>query len=249
MSAKRHTKVDLPVRKPVVAFEFELCEPLVLGASALHDFALTEAIFLIGGKPVTQDPGLMTVLRHAFRRGVPILAVDLSSNHPLRQSDVARNTVEMTPPRPALIASEYIQVRHGGDGALLRGIMKALLEAHARAKREALPPVLDEAFINHRTAGFEALAEDLRWTRWTDILRASGVERERIEHMAAVYMRANATIVICRVDGPQHRHDAERLQQVTNLLLMRGNVGRPGAGIFLAPGRRSNEHRSRVLAR
>ena len=86
-------------------------------------------------------------------------------------------------------------------------------------------------FIEQHTVGLDALIEDLRRTRWEDILRVSGVERAQIERMAAVYMGAKSAIICYGMGITQHRRGTETVQQIANLLLLRGNFGRPGAGI------------------
>ncbi|HEY8014129.1 MAG TPA: molybdopterin dinucleotide binding domain-containing protein, partial [Dongiaceae bacterium] len=106
-----------------------------------------------------------------------------------------------------------------------------VLEAHEAALRAGGEPVLDLAFIEQHTVGLDALIEDLRGTRWEDILRISGVEKAQIERMAAVYMGAKSAIICYGMGITQHRRGTETVQQIANLLLMRGNFGRPGAGI------------------
>ena len=133
--------------------------------------------------------------------------------------------------RSTRIASEYRQVSVGGDVAALKGIMKLVLEAHDTALRTGGEPILDVAFIEQHTHGFSAFAEDLRRTRWDDILRVSGLSREQIGRVATIYMTANAVIVCYGMGITQHRHGSENVQQVANLLLLRGNFGKPGAGI------------------
>jgi molybdopterin-dependent oxidoreductase alpha subunit len=91
--------------------------------------------------------------------------------------------------------------------------------------------VLDVAFIAQHTHGFDALAQDLRRTSWGDILRVSGLSRDQIERVAAIYMRANAVIACYGMGITQHRLGSANVQQVANLLLLRGNFGQPGAGI------------------
>jgi molybdopterin-dependent oxidoreductase alpha subunit len=109
--------------------------------------------------------------------------------------------------------------------------MKLVLEAHDTAVRTDDEPVLDVAFIEQHTHGFSAFAEDLRRTNWEDILRVSGLSREQTERVAKIYMKANAVIVCYGMGITQHRHGSENVQQLANLLLLRGNFGKPGAGI------------------
>lgn len=142
------------------------------------------------------------------------------------QSPVEMATFSSTP-----IASEYCQVRVGADLAALKGVMKLVLEAHETAVRIGDPPVLDVAFIAQHTQGFDALAEDLRRTSWDDILRLSGLPRDQLERVAAIYMRANAVIACYGMGITQHRSGSANVQQIANLLLLRGNFCKPGAGI------------------
>src|SRR5271165_2280945 len=99
------------------------------------------------------------------------------------------------------IASEYCQVRVGGDVAALKGVMKLVLEAHEAAVRSGGEPVIDLPFIERHTFGFEALSEDLRRTSWDDILRVSGLQRPQIERVAQIYMQAKSVHHLLR-HGP-----------------------------------------------
>jgi molybdopterin-dependent oxidoreductase alpha subunit len=92
-------------------------------------------------------------------------------------------------------------------------------------------PVLDLPFIEQHTLGFETLAQDLRRTSWDDILRVSGLPRAQIERVAHIYMQSKSVIICYGMGITQHRYGTENVQQIANLLLMRGNFGMPGAGI------------------
>ena len=201
------------------------------GTVLLEDFDATDAIFVIGQNPGTNSPRMMTSLRNASRRGVPIVAINPLRERALERFAAPQSPVEMVTFSSTRIASEYCQVNVGGDVAVLKGIMKLVLEAHEAALRAGGEPVLDLAFIEQHTVGLDALIEDLRRTRWEDILRISGVERAQIERMAAVYMGAKSAIICYGMGITQHRRGTETVQQIANLLLMRGNFGRPGAGI------------------
>src|SRR6202035_5039675 len=109
--------------------------------------------------------------------------------------------------------------------------MKLVLEAHDKALETGAEPVLDVAVIAQHTHGFSALAEDMRRTDWDDILRVSGLSHEQIGRVATIYMKANAVIVCYGMGITQHRHGSENVQLLVNLLLLRGNFGKPGAGI------------------
>ena len=153
------------------------------GTVLLEDFEKTDAIFVIGQNPGTNSPRMMTSLREASRRGVPIVAMNPLRERALERFAAPQDPIEMTTFTSTRIASEYCQVRVGGDVAALKGVMKLVLEAHEAAVRVGGEPVLDLPFIEQHTLGFEALAEDLRRTSWDDILRVSGLPRAQIERM------------------------------------------------------------------
>ncbi len=201
------------------------------GTVLLDDFAHAEAIFILGQNPGTNGPRMLTELHRASRRGVPIVVFNPLRERALERFAAPQDPVEMATFGETRIASEYCQVRVGGDVAALKGVMKLVLEAHYELLRNSAEPVLDLDFIAHHTHGFEAFADDLRHENWEEILRASGVPREQLERVAAVYTRARAVIVVYGMGITQHRLGTANVQQTVNLLLLRGNFGKPGAGI------------------
>jgi molybdopterin-dependent oxidoreductase alpha subunit len=201
------------------------------GTVILDDFAHADAIFVIGQNPGTNSPRMMTELRNASRRGVPIVVLNPLRERALERFAAPQDPVEMTTFSSTRIASEYCQVRVGGDVAALKGVMKIMLDSHEQALRDGRKPVFDIEFIEQHTQGLEALTADLRHTGWDDILRGSGLSREQLERVAAIYMRANAVIICYGMGITQHRRGSANVQQIANLLLLRGNVGKPGAGI------------------
>jgi len=129
------------------------------------------------------------------------------------------------------LASAYHQVRVGGDTAMFKGMMKALLAADEMNLATGGDGLLDRGFIAEHTIGFDAVCADIAATGWDEIVRRSGLTREAIESMAQVYWQAERVIVCYGMGLVQHRHGTENVQQLANLLLMRGNIGKPGAGI------------------
>jgi molybdopterin-dependent oxidoreductase alpha subunit len=201
------------------------------GTVLLEDFETTDAIFVIGQNPGTNSPRMMTSLRDASRRGVPIVVLNPLRERALERFTAPQDPIEMTTFSATRIASEYCQVRIGGDVAILKGMMRLVLEAHDTAVRAGDEPVLDLPFIEQHTTGFDALAEDLRRTSWDAILRVSGLPRAQIDRIAEIYMRSRSVIICYGMGLTQHRYGTANVQQVANLLMMRGNFGRPGAGI------------------
>jgi molybdopterin-dependent oxidoreductase alpha subunit len=201
------------------------------GTVLLDDFAHAEAIFVIGQNPGTNSPRMMTELHNASRRGMPIVVFNPLRERALERFAAPQNPVEMVTFGATRIASEYCQVRIGGDVAALKGVMKLVLEAHDAALRRGAESVLDLAFIGEHTHGFDEFANDLRRTEWNDILRACGLPRDQLQRVAAIYIGAR-TVIICYGMGiTQHRCGTANVQQIANLLLLRGQFGKPGAGI------------------
>jgi molybdopterin-dependent oxidoreductase alpha subunit len=201
------------------------------GTVVLEDFDHTDAIFVIGQNPGTNSPRMMTSLRQASKRGVPIVAMNPLRERALERFTAPQDPVEMMTFTSTRIASEYCQVRVGGDVATLKGVMKFVLEAHDAAVRLGGEPVLDLSFIEQHTFRFEALAENLRRTSWDDIVRVSGLPRTQIERIGQIYSQSKSVIICYGMGLTQHRYGTENVQQIANLLMMRGNFGRPGAGI------------------
>jgi len=201
------------------------------GTVVLEDFEHADAIFILGQNPGTNSPRMMTELHNASRRGAPIIVFNPLKERALERFAAPQDPIEMATFASTRIASEYCQVRVGGDAAALKGIIKLVLEADDAARAAGQPPVLDAAFIAEHTDGFEAFAADIRQTAWDDILSTSGLPREQLERVARVYMQSEAVIACYGMGKTQHRLGTDNVQQLVNLLFLRGNIGRPGAGI------------------
>ena len=196
------------------------------GTVSLEDFDKADLILSIGHNPGTNHPRMMGTLHDASRRGAKIIAFNPLRERALERFADPQNPVEMGTFGSTPIASTYLQVKVGGDAAALKGVMKAVLELE-----DAGGGVLDRDFIAEHTNGFAAFAADLRATTWADIAAASGLTREALEGVAAAYARAEATVVAYGMGVTQHYRGTGAVQQIANLLLLRGNFGRPGAGI------------------
>jgi len=201
------------------------------GTVTLEDFEHADAIFCIGHNPGTNHPRMMSTLREAARRGAPIIVFNPLRERALERFASPQDPVEMATFGATDIASAYHQLRNGGDLAVLTGMMKHLLELDAAEVGAGRSGILDRDFIAGHTQGIEALTADLLATSWMDIERVSGLTRAAIESAAAVYARAERVIICYGMGVTQHRHGTEAVQQIANLLLLRGNIGREGAGI------------------
>ena len=198
------------------------------GSVSLDDFDHCELIIAMGHNPGTNHPRMMGTLHEVARRGAPIIVLNPLRERALERFADPQNAVEMATLGSTDIASSYYQNRVGGDGAVLKGIMKALL-----AMDSANPGggALDRDFISTHTQGFETLAADLQVTEWADIETVGGLPRAALETVASAYAKSNATIVSYGMGVTQHLHGTANVQQIANLLLLRGNFGKPGAGI------------------
>jgi formate dehydrogenase major subunit len=200
------------------------------GTVLLEDFAHTDAIFIFGQNPGTNSPRMMDELHAAARRGVPIVTFNPLRERALERFADPKSVIEMGTLGATSISSNYYQVRIGGDAAALKGIMKALIESDDAATAAGASRVVDVEFIEKHTHGFEPLAEDLRATSWDIVEQRSGLKREDLATAAAIYANAKAVIGVWGMGITQHRRGTETVQQIANLLLLRGNIGRPGAG-------------------
>jgi len=201
------------------------------GTVTLEDFDLADAVFCIGHNPGTNHPRMLGTLREVSRRGAPIIVVNPMRERGLERFQDPQAPIEMATLSATPIASAYHQVRIGGDAALFKGMMKALIEADATDVAAGGAGYLDRAFIADHTVGYEELRADILGTDWRAIERKSGLTRAAIEAIARTYWQAERVIVCYGMGLTQHRHGTENVQQLANLLLLRGNIGKPGAGI------------------
>jgi len=202
-----------------------------VGTVTLDDFEQTDCIFFFGQNVGSNSPRMLHPLQEACKRGVPIVTFN-----PLRERGLERFTnpqapTEMLTGAETRISSQYHQVKAGGDIAAIMGLCKALLAADEEAQASGGARVLDVAFIAEHTHGFQAFADAVHGCAWPDLERRSGLSRAALESAAAEYARAKAVIAIYGMGLTQHRTGVENVQMVVNLLLLRGNIGKPGAGI------------------
>ncbi|UYO00807.1 MAG: FdhF/YdeP family oxidoreductase [Devosia sp.] len=196
------------------------------GSVILKDFDEAEAIFIIGQNTGTNSPRMMTNLVEARKRGIPIVAVNPMPERALIKFTEPQDVVQMATFGSTPIASEFVHIRIGGDLALLKGMMKVMFEREAAGEQ-----VLDHAFIDEHTAGLDGLRDDVLSHSWPELVEASGISEEQIRRVAEIYIRSRATIICYGMGLTQHQQGSRLLQQVAALLLLRGNIGKPGAGI------------------
>ncbi|RZM34543.1 MAG: FdhF/YdeP family oxidoreductase, partial [Sphingomonas sp.] len=164
-------------------------------------------------------------------RGGKIIVFNPLKERSLERFESPQSVVEMATMSATPIASSYYQVKVGGDAAALKGIAKALVALDEAAKVSGTERALDHAFIAEHTAGLDDYIADLATTEWADIERSSGLSRSDLEEVALAYSKSKSTICCYGMGVTQHRTGTTNVQQIANLLLLRGNMGRPGAGI------------------
>lgn len=196
------------------------------GTVILEDFEHAEAIFLIGHNAGTNAPRMMTPLVEARKRGVPIVAVNPMPERALVRFTEPQDIVQMATFGSTEVTSEFVHIKIGGDLALIKGMMKVMFERDAAGEA-----VFDHAFIGEHTDGFAALRADIVAQDWSAIVEASGLDEAQIRRCADIYIRSNATIICYGMGVTQHQQGSQLVQQIANLLLLKGNFGKPGAGI------------------
>jgi len=195
------------------------------GTVSLEDFDHADAIFVFGQNPGTNHPRMLTELEKASQRGARIV-----SFNPLREAGLLNFThpqhaLDMVFGRSTPISSHYYQLRVGGDLAAVRAMAKHILE-----KAAAEPALLDGDFLREHTSGFEEYRRMVQKTPWGPLLDQCGLTRDQIAEAAGVYLGAKRVICCWAMGITQHRHGVANVQEIVNLLLLRGNIGRPGAG-------------------
>ncbi len=196
------------------------------GTVTLADFDLADAIFVIGQNPGTNHPRMLTSLLQAKRRGCKIVHIN-----PLPETGLTRfkhpQEVWTWLGSGTKLADLFLQVRVNGDVALLKGIMKEILDAEDRRPGA----VLDREFINTYTTGFEEFEEALSHAHLGDILEQSGVRKSQLEDAAKLFTRSERVIFCWAMGLTQHKNAVANIQEIVNLMLLRGQIGKPGAGL------------------
>ncbi|MDY1038282.1 FdhF/YdeP family oxidoreductase [Lelliottia sp. CFBP8978] len=196
------------------------------GTVSLEDFDKTELVISIGHNPGTNHPRMMGTLHELARRGVPVIVFNPLRERALERFADPQSVIEMATYGSTDIASTYFQVKAGGDAAALKGIAKHLLQFESLRGG-----VLDHDFIASHTHGFEAFAADIAATAWEAIESESGLSRNDLEKVADAYAKSNATIITYGMGITQHNKGTSNVRLIADLLLLRGNIGKPGAGI------------------
>ncbi|MGW3009747.1 FdhF/YdeP family oxidoreductase [Streptomyces sp. NPDC001219] len=192
------------------------------GSVLLEDLYQADLIIVAGQNPGTNHPRMLTALEKAKAGGAKIISIN-----PLPEAGLERfknpQTARGLAGGGTALTDLFLQVRLGGDQALFRALNRLLLDTDG---------ALDEDFIREHTHGFEEFARTARADDdWDETLRATGLTREEIDRALAMVLASRRTIVCWAMGLTQHKHSVPTIQEVVNFLLLRGNIGRPGAGV------------------
>lgn len=195
------------------------------GTADLADWEATDALFVFGVNAASNAPRMLTALAEADRRGAQIVHINPLVEAGATRTIIPHEIMRMATFRSTPISTMNIQPRIGGDMALIRGIAKAVL-AEAQHNQKAL----DAEFIARYTVGFDEYRAACEATSWDEIERLSGVSRKEIGKAARIYCDADRSIISWCLGITQHEHGVDTVREIINLLLLRGNLGREGAG-------------------
>jgi len=196
------------------------------GTVTLEDFDLAQSIFVIGQNPGTNHPRMLSALQKAKKNGCTLVHIN-----PLPEVGMSK----FKHPQDVLgwlgggtqLADLFLQVRINGDVALLKGMMKEVLAADKRAGGG----VIDQDFIKQHTVGFAEFAAAVSKTDWEEIIQQCGVPKTQIEEAARIFIASERTIFCWAMGLTQHKNAVANIQEIVNLMLLRGQIGKPGAGL------------------
>ncbi|TXS12155.1 formate dehydrogenase [Streptomyces sp. adm13(2018)] len=195
------------------------------GTVDLKDWESADALFIFGVNAASNAPRMLTALAEAYHRGAQIVHVNPLVEAAATRTIVPHDFTDMALLKATRTSTLNLQPRIGGDMALIRGMAKAVLEQSATD-----PKALDQEFIDRHTSGFDAYRDVCEATPWEEIERQSGLTRADVLEAARVYGDADRSIVSWCLGLTQHEHGVDTVREIVNLLLLRGNLGREGAG-------------------
>ncbi|WP_027863889.1 FdhF/YdeP family oxidoreductase [Massilia alkalitolerans] len=202
-----------------------------VGTVALDDFEQTDCIFFFGQNVGVNSPRMLHQLQEARRRGVPIITFNPLRERGLVSFTNPQSPAEMLTGAETAISTQYHQVKPGGDTAAIMGLCKAIFAFDDATRVTGSQRVLDMAFLQEHTHGFAAFEAAVRACAWEAIERESGLRRAALESAAQVYCGSAAAMAVYGMGLTQHRNGVQNVAMIVNLLLLRGNIGKPGAGV------------------
>ncbi len=200
------------------------------GTIKIDDFEKADAIFVFGQNPGTNHPRMLDSLSHSARRGANIVTFNTLKERGLERFANPQSPVEMLTGTATKITQQYFTPNLGGDMACVRGMVKILLERHKEALKTN-QSVFNLAFIEKHTEGLTQYLNAVESTSWEHIIEQSGLSKNEISQAATIYQSANNVIVTWAMGITQHKHSVATIQEITNLQLLFGQIGKPGSGL------------------
>ena len=198
------------------------------GSVTVEDLEESDLIVIAGQNPGTNHPRMLSVLEKAKANGAKIIAIN-----PLPEAGLMRfkdpQKVRGVIGHGIGIADEFVQIRLGGDMALFAGIGRLLFEAQDKAGPRT--QIVDRAFVTEHCANFDAYEAQTRAVDIDTVLEATGITREQLDRVAQMFISSERTVACWAMGLTQHHHAVAMISEVTNVLLMRGMIGKPGAGL------------------
>ncbi|ARU90221.1 FdhF/YdeP family oxidoreductase [Pseudomonas sp. M30-35] len=201
------------------------------GTVTFDDFDMADAIFVLGQNPGTNHPRMLEPLREAVKRGAQVVCFNPLKERGLERFQHPQNPIEMLTNGSEPLNTSFFRPALGGDMAAMRAIAKFLLQWEREAQDNKQPRVFDHAFIEAHTQGIDDYIHLLDGTTWQSLTEQSGLTLQELEHAALLYRKAERVIICWAMGITQHHHSVAIIQEITNLQLLRGNIGRVGAGL------------------
>ncbi|EJM44860.1 molybdopterin-dependent oxidoreductase alpha subunit [Pseudomonas sp. GM33] len=201
------------------------------GTVTFDDFEHADAIFVWGQNPGTNHPRMLEPLREAVKRGAQVVCINPLKERGLERFQHPQHPIEMLTNGDKPTNTAFFRPALGGDMAIMRGMAKFLLLWERDAQKTGAPAVFDHAFLNEHSANVLEYLAVIDDTPWEQIVEQSGLTLVEIEQAARMYAKGKNVIMCWAMGITQHRHSVATIQEIANLMLLRGNVGRPGAGL------------------
>ncbi|MGF6091010.1 FdhF/YdeP family oxidoreductase [Pseudomonas sp. 18173] len=201
------------------------------GTVTFDDFEHADAIFVWGQNPGTNHPRMLEPLREAVKRGAQVVCINPLKERGLERFQHPQHAIEMLTNGDKPTNTAFFRPALGGDMAIMRGMAKYLLLWERDAQRSGAPAVFDHDFLNEHSANVLEYLAIIDETPWEQIVEQSGLTLVEIEQAARMYAKGKNVIMCWAMGITQHRHSVATIQEIANLMMLRGNIGRPGAGL------------------
>jgi molybdopterin-dependent oxidoreductase alpha subunit len=201
-----------------------------VGTVVWEDLEKTDAFFFFGQNPGSNSPRFLHPLQEAKKRGARIVTFNPVVEQGLVSFVNPQNPADMITGRETTISDQYLQVKAGGDIAAILGLCKTVIEADDAAVKAGARRVIDVDFIAEHTVGFDRFITCVRETSWSDIEREGGLSEADLRKAGEIYIGAERVIGVYGMGLTQHHQGSLNIAMLVNLLLLRGNIGREGAG-------------------